>query len=54
MAKIEIRVRMRWWCRVYVEGVVFVARLFGLEPDWEKLRRVLERGISYEVIKPCR
>lgn len=36
--EITIKVSVRWWLFYpYKYGVIFVAKLMGVEPDWDKV-----------------
>jgi hypothetical protein len=43
---VRIKVRPRWWLKHYVLGVVLTAWLMGVEPDWQKVQRVMARGFK--------
>lgn len=44
-------VKFAWWWKFYVAGVVAMARLTGLEPDYEKVTAWAKRAVSIEIIK---
>lgn len=46
---LELTVRVAWWVRWYLAGVLLVARLAGLEPNWIKVLAAVERGIRMDV-----
>lgn len=50
----EFEVRFAWWLRMYVWGIVFVASTFRLEPDWQKVERVVKRAIRLRVVDRSR
>lgn len=45
MTEARIEVRFAWWVRYYLAGLLLFAWLTGGTPDWEKVRRVLTRGL---------
>lgn len=53
MANVQLvaQIRVRWWLRAYLAGVVIFARLAGLEPDWQKVSRWMSAGIAVRVIQ---
>lgn len=46
MAEITVEVRLRWWLMPYLHALVFFCDLFNREPDWQKLDRVIARGLK--------
>ncbi len=49
-----VTVRVRWWVRWYVNGLILTSHLTGLEPDVVKVRRTLgwlikHGGIAFEI-----
>lgn len=51
MATVELRlrVRYRWWFWPYINTLKYLCDLFDADPDWEKLDRMIKRGIILEV-----
>ncbi|KCB33752.1 hypothetical protein L541_4888 [Bordetella hinzii CA90 BAL1384] len=46
MAKIcSLRVRFSWWVNPYLAGVRLFAIMTGREPNYQRVARVVERGI---------
>jgi len=43
---ISFRVSVAWWLPLYVDGVRLMSWLTGLEPDMEKVERVVHHAIS--------
>ncbi|SDE70175.1 hypothetical protein [Pseudomonas extremaustralis] len=43
---ITCKITMRWWLRVYLDCVVFTANITGLNPDWDKVRYWVGRGMK--------
>jgi len=48
MAQITVKLSLRvaWWVRWYLVGVVIAARLTGATPDTTKVERWIRRGLS--------
>lgn len=42
---ITVKIKIRWWVPVYVETLIFFCKLFRTEPDYNRVARVLERGV---------
>lgn len=49
MARVEIRVRYRWWFRPYLHALVFFCRLHSAEPREETLQWLVRRGTVIEI-----
>lgn len=49
--RIRLEVRLAWWLRPYLARVLMVAWLMRCEPDWEKVRLKIERGIRIRVAR---
>lgn len=47
--RLELQVRIAWWWWVYAHGVAIMSALSGLEPDWERVRRVTFRATRVRV-----
>ncbi len=45
MASITIKVRFAWWVRWYISGVALCSMLTGLEPDMEKVKAKVIKGV---------
>lgn len=48
MAQITVKLSLRvaWWVRWYLVGVVIAARLTGAKPDMTKVEGWIRRGLS--------
>ncbi len=46
MARITIKVSFAWWFRWYISGVALCSMLTGLEPDIEKIKATVMKGIK--------
>ena len=45
MASMTIKVRIAWWVRWYISGVALCSLLTGLEPDMEKVKAKVMKGV---------
>lgn len=45
MASMTIKVRIAWWVRWYISGVALCSLLTGLEPDMEKVKSRVIKGV---------
>ncbi|WP_157377935.1 hypothetical protein [Burkholderia ubonensis] len=43
--EITFRVRTAWWLPLYIQALIAWCRLTRAEPDYERVRRVVARGI---------
>lgn len=41
-----VNVKVAWWLSYYLEALIFFCQLFGTEPDWQKLQKMLIRSVS--------
>lgn len=46
MANITISLRLRWWLRYYLYGVMLTAWMTGRQPDPEKLGYWVAKGVK--------
>lgn len=56
--RLELRVCVAWWFMPYLHALAFFAALSDREPDLEKFRAVVARGVKLEPVmaepkKPC-
>lgn len=49
-ASLTIRVRLRWWFWPYFNTLAALCVAFDLEPDWERLEKMVRRAVRYEVV----
>ena len=51
MARVQLVavVKIRWWLRLYLAGVVITSRITGLDPDWQKAGQWIRRGTVIRV-----
>ncbi|SEG20693.1 hypothetical protein [Marinobacterium lutimaris] len=45
-SKLVLEVRISWWLRWYIYGVIITARLTGLDPNWTKVKAMIDRGVK--------
>lgn len=43
--KRTIRITVAWWVRWYLAGVALAAKATGANPDYDKVREVVMRGV---------
>ncbi len=43
---VKLSLRVAWWVRWYLVGVVIAARLPGARPDMTRVERWIRRGLS--------
>lgn len=48
MPIVTLRITVAWWVRWYIAGVELAAKLTGAEPDMDKVRAVVLKGIKVE------
>lgn len=44
--KVAVRITVAWWVRWYLAGVELAAKLTGAEPDMDKVRATVMRGVK--------
>ena len=45
MASIKVTIRVAWWVRWYISGVALCAFLTGFQPDMEKVKANVMKGV---------
>ena len=45
MASINVTIRIAWWVRWYISGVALCSLLTWLEPDMEKVKATVMKGV---------
>lgn len=50
-SQLTVKVHFAWWFRFYVWGLMTTVFLTRCEPDWVKVRAVIERAARYRVVK---
>lgn len=48
MARMKITIRIAWWVRWYISGVALFALISGMEPDMEKVKAKVLKGVRME------
>ena len=46
MASIKVTIRVAWWVRWYISGVALCAFLTGFQPDMDKVKAKVKKGIK--------
>lgn len=46
--QMKVKVSIRWWVPIYINGLIVFIKLFRTVPDMDKVDRVLARGIYAE------
>ncbi len=49
---VVMQVRVRWWLKWYIQSIVLVANLTGLEPNWERVEFWVRRAVHLREVKP--
>lgn len=47
--RIKCEVSIAWWVPIYIETLVIFCNTFGLEPDIEKLNRIIAIGTKVRI-----
>jgi len=45
MARLVVTIRIAWWVRWYISGVALCAFLTGFQPDMEKIKAKVMKGV---------
>lgn len=48
-ATIRLTVSFAWWLQPYLHGVILTSTVTGLEPDWDKVYRLVIRAVRLRV-----
>ena len=48
---VQIKVSHRWWLLPYLELMIFFCWLMDCDPNYDKLERVIKRGLKTKVVK---
>ena len=46
MVPIKVTIRIAWWVRWYISGVALCAFITGAQPDMEKIKAKVMKGIK--------
>lgn len=49
---VVMQVRVSWWLKWYIQSIVLVANLTGLEPNWERVGYWARRALYWREVKP--
>ena len=44
-------IRLAWWFVPYVNTLSVMCKVFGTEPDWNKLDKIIRRAIKVEEVR---
>lgn len=47
---LQLRVTIRWWVPLYIQGVQLMSKVTGRYPDYRKVDYWLKKGLKTEVI----
>ncbi len=45
MARLVVTIRIAWWVRWYISGVALCAFLTGFQPDMDKVKAKVMKGV---------
>lgn len=48
---VHLEARLRWWVRWYLAGVAMVAVVTGCQPDLDRVRQWILRGVVLRLVK---
>ncbi|MFC3457242.1 hypothetical protein [Massilia haematophila] len=46
---LTVKLKVRWWLKFYLVGVLLTSRLTHCPPSWERVRYWIDKGIKIEV-----
>lgn len=46
-----MQVKVRWWLRPYLHSVALTSYLTGMEPDYTKVQKWINRGVKARLVK---
>lgn len=49
-AMLGVKMRVKWWLHVYLDGMIFFCTITGARPDFDKVNEMILRGIVVEVL----
>lgn len=49
--EIVVQLRMAWWFKCYMAGLVFMLRVTGAEPNWDRIDYWVRKAIVMDRIK---
>ena len=50
VSKIEVKISLAWWFRLYAFAVAIGSTVTGMEPDWEKVSAMAKRAAKTEIV----
>jgi len=48
---VQLEARVRWWVRWYLAGVSMMSLATGCQPDLDRVRRWILRGVVVRLVK---
>lgn len=48
---LKIEIKIKWWLVPYLRCLNFMCEALGMEPDYEKLERVINNAVSTKVVR---
>lgn len=48
---LRLRLTMRWWVPLYIQGVQLMSMVTGRDPDYRKVDYWLKKGFKAEVVE---
>lgn len=48
MSEVTVKVRIAWWVKPYLRTVLFLCLVFNAEPDMERVRYWVQKGVYLE------
>jgi hypothetical protein len=46
---VHLEMKVSWWVRRYIASLALFAYTFGTQPDIDKARKIIERGIKVRI-----
>lgn len=50
--QLHFRLKVRWWLKAYLYGVLLTARIIRRAPDMDRVSYWIGKGVSVSLIKP--
>ena len=47
---IIIKVKVKFWFKMYLYGLVLFSYMSGLIPDWKKFNKMVDKGIELKIV----
>lgn len=46
---LNLTARTAWWVPLYLRGMAFFCALMGTEPNWDKVEKVVLKGVRLKI-----